>query len=314
MKKWRRVLSCFLAVLLTVYLVPVQVMAEELGDLWPPTTENVVDAPAEVVGEILEQREENRKEFLLTDGTRQVVIYPAAVHYQKDGYWEEIDNRLLPSAAQDGETVYRNAAGMWDVSVPAELNTANGITVSRSGYSLSFYLTGQLYEDDGAISESGSGYIGEELPGEDMICVPADESAAEVSSIASTLADEGQLQPEAALNNQRSETVYQDVYHDTDVTYDLDSNRLKESLILRSCPKELLGYRYHLEAENLRLELQEDNRILAYAKDADSEAKPVFYMPASYLLDAENVCSDDIKVILEENEKGYELRYYLPQD
>ena len=314
MKEWRRVLSCFLAVLLTVYLVPVQVMAEELGDLWPPTTENVVDAPAEVVGEILEQREENRKEFLLTDGTRQVVIYPAAVHYQKDGYWEEIDNRLLPSAAQDGETVYRNAAGMWDVSVPAELNTANGITVSRSGYSLSFYLTGQLYEDDGAISESGSGYIGEELPGEDMICVPADESAAEVSSIASTLADEGQLQPEAALNNQRSETVYQDVYHDTDVTYDLDSNRLKESLILRSCPKELLGYRYHLEAENLRLELQEDNRILAYAKDADSEAKPVFYMPASYLLDAENVCSDDIKVILEENEKGYELRYYLPQD
>lgn len=212
MKEWRRVLSCFLAVLLTVYLVPVQVMAEELGDLWPPTTENVVDAPAEVVGEILEQREENRKEFLLTDGTRQVVIYPAAVHYQKDGYWEEIDNRLLPSAAQDGET------------------------------------------------------------------------------------------------------VYQDVYHDTDVTYDLDSNRLKESLILRSCPKELLGYRYYLEAENLRLELQEDNRILAYAKDADSEAKPVFYMPASYLLDAENVCSDDIKVILEENEKGYELRYYLPQD
>ena len=70
MKEWRRVLSCFLAVLLTVYLVPVQVMAEELGDLWPPTTENVVDAPAEVVGEILEQREENRKEFLLTDGTR----------------------------------------------------------------------------------------------------------------------------------------------------------------------------------------------------------------------------------------------------
>lgn len=153
MKEWRRVLSCFLAVLLTVYLVPVQVMAEDLGDLWPPTTENVVDAPAEVVGEILEQREENRKEFLLTDGTRQVVIYPAAVHYQKDGYWEEIDNRLLPSVAQDGETVYRNAAGMWDVSVPAELNTANGITVSRSGYSLSFYLTGQLYEDDGAISE-----------------------------------------------------------------------------------------------------------------------------------------------------------------
>lgn len=98
------------------------------------------------------------------------------------------------------------------------------------------------------------------------------------------------------------------------VIYDLDSNRLKESLILRSYPSELLGYRYHLEAENLRLELQEDNRILAYAKDAEPGDEPVFYMPAPYLLDAGSAYSDDIRVILEEDEAGYELRYYLPQD
>lgn len=41
MKLWKRILSCFLALLLTVYLLPVQVMAEELGDLWPLTTENI---------------------------------------------------------------------------------------------------------------------------------------------------------------------------------------------------------------------------------------------------------------------------------
>ncbi len=51
------------------------------------------------------------------------------------------------------------------------------------------------------------------------------------------------------------------------------------------------------------MELQEDNRILAYAKDADSEAKPVFYMPASYLLDSGKCMLDDIKVILEEKRK-----------
>ena len=147
-----------------------------------------------------------------------------------------------------------------------------------------------------------------------MICVPTGESTAAISSTASTLADDGQLQPEAALKNQRSEAVYQNVYHDTDVTYDLDSNRLKESLILRSCPKEMLGYRYRLETDSLRLELQEDNRILAYAKDAGLQDEPVFYMPAPYLLDAENAYSNDIKVTLEENDKGYELRYYLPQD
>ena len=314
MKLWKRILSCFLALLLTVYLLPVQVMAEELGDLWPLTTENIAETPPDVIGEVLERRGENQKEFLLANGVRQVVIYPAAVHYQKDGQWEDIDNRLLPATTRDGETVYQNVAGMWDVSVPAELNTAGGITVSRNGYSLSFYLTGQLFEDGGAISESGSASMGEELPCEDLICVSAGESTAAISSTTSTLADDDQLQPEAALKNQRSEAVYQNVYHDTDVTYDLDSNRLKESLILRSCPKEMLGYRYRLETDSLRLELQEDNRILAYAKDAGPQDEPVFYMPAPYLLDAENAYSNDIKVTLEENDKGYELRYYLPQD
>ena len=314
MKLWKRILSCFLALLLTVYLLPVQVMAEELGDLWPLTTENIAETPPDVIGEVLERRGENQKEFLLANGVRQVVIYPAAVHYQKDGQWEDIDNRLLPAATRDGEMVYQNAAGMWDVSVPAELNTAGGITVSRNGYSLSFYLTGQLFEDGGAISESGSASMGEELPGEDLICVSAGESTAAISSTTSTLADDDQLQPEAALKNQRSEALYQNVYHDTDVAYDLDSNRLKESLILRSCPKEMLGYRYRLETDSLRLELQEDNRILAYAKDAGPQDEPVFYMPAPYLLDAENAYSNDIKVTLEENDKGYELRYYLPQD
>ena len=314
MKLWKRILSCFLALLLTVYLLPVQVMAEELGDLWPLTTENIAETPPDVIGEVLERRGENQKEFLLANGVRQVVIYPAAVHYQKDGQWEDIDNRLLPATTRDGETVYQNVAGMWDVSVPAELNTARGITVSRNGYSLSFYLTGQLFEDGGAISESGSASMGEELPGEDLICVSAGESTAAISSTTSTLADDDQLQPEAALKNQRSEALYQNVYHDTDVAYDLDSNRLKESLILRSCPKEMLGYRYRLETDSLRLELQEDNRILAYAKDAGPQDEPVFYMPAPYLLDAENAYSNDIKVTLEENDKGYELRYYLPQD
>ena len=111
MKLWKRILSCFLALLLTVYLLPVQVMAEELGDLWPLTTENIAETPPDVIGEVLERREENQKEFLLANGVRQVVIYPAAVHYQKDGQWKDIDNRLLPATTRDGETVYQNVAG-----------------------------------------------------------------------------------------------------------------------------------------------------------------------------------------------------------
>ena len=62
MKLWKRILSCFLALLLTVYLLPVQVMAEELGDLWPLTTENIAETPPDVIGEVLDGAK-TRKNF-----------------------------------------------------------------------------------------------------------------------------------------------------------------------------------------------------------------------------------------------------------
>lgn len=124
--------------------------------------------------------------------------------------------------------------------------------------------------------------------------------------------DERNTAEKAALKNQRSEALYQGC-HDTDVTYDLDSNRLKESLILRSCRRKCWATAIAWKQDSLRLELQEDNMTTAMPKTPGLQDEPVFYMPAPYLLDAENAYSNDIKVTAEENDKGYELRYYLPQ-
>lgn len=94
-----------------------------------------------------------------------------------------------------------------------------------------------------------------------------------------------------------STAEYASVFNGVNVHYDLNSNSLKESVIIASAPTGRTGYQYLLEAKNLVLELQEDNSIYAYATDHAEGDDPVFFMPAPYLFDQENVYCDDIELM-----------------
>ena len=111
-----------------------------------------------------------------------------------------------------------------------------------------------------------------------------------------------------------STAEYASVFNGVNVRYDLNSNSLKESVIIASAPIGRTGYQYLLEAKNLVLELQEDNSIYAYATDHAEGDDPVFFMPAPYLFDQEKVYCDDIELILKETDEGYLLTYLLPQE
>ena len=94
-----------------------------------------------------------------------------------------------------------------------------------------------------------------------------------------------------------STAEYASVFNGVNVRYDLNSNSLKESVIIASAPTGRTGYQYLLEAKNLVLELQEDNSIYAYATDHAEGDDPVFFMPAPYLFDQEKVYCDDIELM-----------------
>lgn len=94
-----------------------------------------------------------------------------------------------------------------------------------------------------------------------------------------------------------STAEYASVFNGVNVHYDLNSNSLKESVIIASAPTGRTGYQYLLEAKNLVLELQEDNSIYAYATDHAEGDDPVFFMPAPYLFDQERVYCDDIELM-----------------
>ena len=77
--------------------------ADEFGEI-------VADAKEEaaIVAEDISKRDQYQKEFKLEDNTRLLVVYPEAVHYEKNGEWEDIDNTLIALQSMNGKSVLTN--------------------------------------------------------------------------------------------------------------------------------------------------------------------------------------------------------------
>ena len=52
-----------------------------------------------VLGEDTSLREEFTKQYTLENGAKMAVVYPSAVHYEENGAWQDIDNRLNETTA-----------------------------------------------------------------------------------------------------------------------------------------------------------------------------------------------------------------------
>ena len=327
----QKFLAFFLAIALSLTLIPAQVLAIEIDQrkesLQIERAEAASAEPAqdaEIVSEIPSGRDAYQKEFLLSNGQRMLAVYPTAVHYQENGQWEEIDNTLR-AERQNGSTVYRNTAGAWDVALPAQMDARQAVSVEQDGYRLSFRFAGSLRRTPGtelyAAATDRAAEISrlpdsvtEALPlerGESIQTAEIRDAQATVNTVraeSSWDAMQRQIRPEGM----HSVVEYASIYENTDLKYDLTAEKLKESVIIRQKDEALLGYRYHLDSQGLRLALQEDNSILAYAADAGEDARPVYYMPAPFLVDENEAYCDDVQVRLLETAEGYDLYYLLP--
>ena len=149
MKSWPMKTLCWiLSLVILVNILPVQALAansdegidfSESEDLQLEMDDNASLVDIEVVGEVIENRREFSKEYQLNNGLTLAVVYPEAVHYQKDGQWEDIDTTLT---AKNG--MYTTAASPWNVSFPQQLSQNNAITVEMNGRTVSFGMAGEL--------------------------------------------------------------------------------------------------------------------------------------------------------------------------
>ena len=314
-KNFIRILSLVLVVSLLWNMLPVSVLGEEFRAAQSENSESTsteADATLEtqepeeitILGELTDRRTENIKEYLLSNGNTLTAVYGNSVHYQEDGQWKEIDNTLI---AKNG--TYVNTAGLLSVSFPQSLTGNNYITVSKDGYTLSFGMAGQLRDGSelvayGAVSRTPT------QPEVEISVSAAKNASAQLHTVDFTEAKAAAKYPELVQEKLSSRLSYSNVYDNTNITYDLDSNRVKESVILSRYDATIRGYRYTLQTGDMIPVLGDDGHIDFY--DPQQE-EIILTMPAPFLVDADFVYNWDIDVTLTGGNGTYTLTYLLPQ-
>ena len=314
-RNFLRILSLVLVVSLMWNMLPVSVLGADLREalsaddnavrIEPDSTlEEQKPEEITILGELTDRRTENIKEYLLSNGNTLAAVYGNSVHYQEDGQWKEIDNTLI---AKNG--TYVNTAGLLRVSFPQNLNGNNYITVTRDSYTLSFGMAGQLRKSNelvayGAVSRALT------QPEVEISVSAAKTALAQLHAVDFTEAKEAAKYPELVQEKLSSRLSYSNVYDNTNITYDLDSNRVKESVILSRYDATLRGYRYTLQTGSMIPVLGTDGHIDFY--DPQQE-EIILTMPAPFLVDANSEYNWEVDVTLTGSGNTYTLTYTLPQ-
>ena len=334
-KRLLKLCSWILTLALLINMLPMSIFAEAIqetaateADPEDQSTEPAELSEAYIVDEITEKRTAYSKEFLLSSGVHMAAVYPQAVHYETANGWEEIDNTLITHA--DGSL--SNTAGVWDVRFPGQLTKEQSITIEKDGYTLSFFMAGELTAQpvieaplipgipavEGLTPASQTELS--QLP-EDAVAEITVDGTAQSFGVAQMQQAAAQVQPiqrdtqaqyaQTVPEKNHSRLLYADIYQSTDVVYDLESGKVKESVILESYRSSLRGYRYSLDVGEMIPVLEADGSVTFYDKTRQSV---VMVMPAPYLVDNAGVYNGDIQVQLTGSGSRHTLFYILPTE
>ncbi len=156
-------------------------------------TEEVYEAS--ILCEDPSKRNENKKEYLLSDGSYRAVVYPHPIHYKEDDEWADIDNTLKLDNSEGG---YKNTSNDFEVTFAKKSDSKKLVEVKTDDFKLSWGFVNSL----------------------------SNKTAKKKTRISST--------DETALNNLSDGISYQEIYDNVDVEYDLTSKTLKENIIVKN--------------------------------------------------------------------------------
>lgn len=103
-----------------------------------------------LLGELTGKRKRCVKYFQMTEKGVAAAIYPEPVHYEEDGEWKDIDNRL-EAVTEEGREVYQNKASDVKVKFAGETGTGDLVSVEKNGLKVSWKLD---TEEDQIATES----------------------------------------------------------------------------------------------------------------------------------------------------------------
>ena len=85
------------------------------------------------------KRERYVKHFQMKEKGTAAAVYAVPVHYEENGNWQEIDNRL-ESAVQGGKRVYQNKASRVHVCFAEQAGDEKLVSVEKDGKELSWTM------------------------------------------------------------------------------------------------------------------------------------------------------------------------------
>lgn len=304
------------------------------GIICPFNTKAIEDIePVEVVS----MRSEYEKHYDNGDGTYTAYIDTVPLHYYENGEWLDIDNTLM----QDENGNYVNRSNSMKVTLSLEtsvspINAINGasndnnqmVSVDYNGYSLSWSLIDTEIADDKPVIKDEPIVMSEnvtdiEAKNPEIVDTQADVSENIIDSAVSyekvypvseaSINEQESVERDIGMNklntkisesvsNLNSSVSYNNICEAVDCKVDIQSNSVKETLILENPDNLLEEYSYFIQSDGLVAELYEDNSVVF--SDGDEN---VFIIPAPFMFDSSEYSDNnyDIKVTLEEYDNGY---------
>ena len=317
----KKLIALLLVLALLVQILPTYVFAEnDASDTSPVEAVEMEtgETGKVVLGEMTDRRGQTEKHFRMNDGSYVAVDYGAPVHFTTDEgeTWEDIDNTLTLS--RDETNLYTSENGNAARSFAADLRSGLLFTASDGEHSLRMGLaSGESADNDNAAEESSTqatdGIEPASNPGNSSeegnlsaSSVPAYNPAAAAEIRYPDEKNRGtedlSLAEQVTPTRLHAQVLYQNVFDDVDLQYDLYSYDVKETILVNR-PLADYSFSFSLNLDELTPVLMDDGSI--ELRDADGET--IYLIPAPYMTDAVGAYSDAVSYGLEHNTDGWKL-------
>jgi RHS repeat-associated protein len=286
-----------------------------------------------ILQEVLEKRDRCIKHFQMEKKGMAAAVYPMPVHFEEDGVWKEIDNRLNYQE-KDGKGTYQNQASALKVQFAKSPQEEDLVTIEKDGCRISwgfgagqeessrkkaagtkntaaaitrqpkdFRVLGQEEESDHpeemtaeSIPESTTAFTGVN-----------EETAAEPSAVTTesseASASEGETQEEEIRRlmevlHLNGEGIYEDILADVDLHYQIQGERIKEDIRLKSREAAQIPLTFTICHEGLSLKENADGSLGLY-QELPGEGEPdpdtcVYELVKPFMYDAAGSKSEDV--------------------
>lgn len=237
-----------------------------------------------ILREVPEKRERCVKHFQMTQKGMAAAVYPAPVHYEEDGQWKEIDNRL-EAVQENGREVYRNLASAVRVSFAKESDTKELVTIEKDGKKILWGLSPFLHTK----STRNVNYEGEistfrVLKKEDF-WKEAEMLDMKVSVLEEEESEEDEIRKMMCVPHLNGEGVYEEILPGIDLHYSIQGEQLKENIRLNRKEAAEQELSFQLTHPGMELRSEEDGGLGLYDSESQESGR-IFRLVKPYMYDA----------------------------